>query len=281
MLENKARWNRKPKTPARQDAIEYLDGSTKHKDKSFAAQWSVTKRVLKGGNRKELSLTRITGSLKSRFRLAGWEFDIRMGDLRLGWTRPSEVVHPSHIQLESRGGRMAEGFNEWRCVADSNSPDTREPSIHRQHRRTASLTLTLHGKIQNIPHPLPNQRRPEPLTEFASAERLREILLRPQTQVVTEISTVPGSDTFQISDKLTNEGSSAQEFQLIYHGNYGSSILEKGAMVYAPAKSVTPMNEHAVKGIADWQTYAEPTPGFVEKSSCSNLVRCQFAALPC
>ena len=36
-------------------------------------------------------------------------------------------------------------------------------------------------------------------------------------------------------------------------------------MVYAPAKSVTPMNEHAGKAIANWQTYKGPTPGFIEE----------------
>ena len=79
------------------------------------------------------------------------------------------------------------------------------------------------------------------------------------------MSTTPGSDTFQISDQLTNEGSSDQEFQLIYHGNYGSSILEEGATVYAPASSVTPMNENAAKYIDSWQTYLGPTKGFTEQ----------------
>ena len=36
---------------------------------------------------------------------------------------------------------------------------------------------------------------------------------------------------------------------MIYHGNYGSSILEKGAMVYAPASSVTPMNANAARSL--------------------------------
>ena len=82
---------------------------------------------------------------------------------------------------------------------------------------------------------------------------------------MTEVSTTPGSDNFQISDQLTNEGSSDQEFQLIYHGNYGSSILEEGATVYAPASSVTPMNENAAKYIDSWQTYLGPTKGFTEQ----------------
>ena len=87
----------------------------------------------------------------------------------------------------------------------------------------------------------------------------------PKLKLVTEVSTLPGSETFQISDHLTNQGVSAQEFQLIYHGNYGSSILEKGAMVYAPASSVTPMNANAARSLDSWNTYLGPTKGYVEQ----------------
>ena len=45
--------------------------------------------------------------------------EVISGDLRLGWNSPvKEVVHPSFIDLESRGGLgWLEGFNEWmvRC----------------------------------------------------------------------------------------------------------------------------------------------------------------------
>ena len=83
--------------------------------------------------------------------------------------------------------------------------------------------------------------------------------------MVTEISTLPGSEEFQISDQITNEGSSFQEFQLIYHGNYGSSILEEGALIFAPARKISPMNENAAKSIDTWQTYRGPTDGFIEE----------------
>ena len=52
---------------------------------------------------------------------------------------------------------------------------------------------------------------------------------------------------------------------MIYHGNYGSSILEKGAMVYAPASSVTPMNANAARSLDSWNTYLGPTKGYVEQ----------------
>ena len=52
---------------------------------------------------------------------------------------------------------------------------------------------------------------------------------------------------------------------MIYHGNYGSSILEEGARVYAPAHSVTPMNDHAAKFLENWPTYRGPTESFIEE----------------
>ena len=91
------------------------------------------------------------------------------------------------------------------------------------------------------------------------------ILSRCKLKLITEISTLPGSSTFRISDQLVNEGPSSQEFQLIYHGNYGSSILEEGARVYAPAHSVTPMNDHAAKFLENWPTYRGPTESFIEE----------------
>ena len=168
-----------------------------------------------------------------------------------------EVVHPSHIDLESRGGLgWLEGFNEWmvRCgleFADIPAPDqfinnTGDP---------ATLDLTLHGKIQNIP-----ASSYEIIVDREPPHRIRirgtvyeSFFTAPSSNLLQKYPLIPGSESFQISERLTNQGASPQEFQLIYHGNYGSSILEKGAMVYAPASSVTPMNENAARSDS-WNT---------------------------
>jgi hypothetical protein len=196
--------------------------------------------------------------------------DVTMEGIRLGWDSPvKEVVHPSHIDLESRGGLgWLEGFNEWmvRCGlefaghpgTDQFLNNTGDPS---------TLDLTLHGKIQNIP-----ASSYEVLVDPEPPHRIRirgtvyeSFFYGPKLKLVTEVSTVPGSDTFRISDLITNEGSSPQEFQLIYHGNYGSSILEEGATVYAPSGTITPMNEIAARSLNSWQTYLGPTKGFTEQ----------------
>ena len=84
--------------------------------------WHVQVETLKGGRSEGCQLiTMDNGSLTIRViptRGMGI-LDVQKGDVRLGWDSPvPEIVHPSYIDLESRGGLgWLEGFNEWmvRC----------------------------------------------------------------------------------------------------------------------------------------------------------------------
>ena len=255
------------------DSISTITNSDFHPNKQFASKWSITREYLKGGKQEGVELLTLNnGKLEiTVIPTRGMGIlDVTMDGIRLGWNSPvKEVVHPSHIDLESRGGLgWLEGFNEWmvRCGLEfAGHPGTDQ--FLNNTGDPVTLNLTLHGKIQNIP-----ASSYEVLVDPEPPHRIRirgtiyeSFFYGPKLKLVAEISTIPGSDTFQISDQLTNEGSSAQEFQLIYHGNYGSSILEEGATVYAPASSVTPMNENAAKNIDSWQNYLGPTKGFTEQ----------------
>ena len=54
------------------------------------------------------------------------------------------------------------------------------------------------------------------------------------------------------------------DYQIIYHSNFGTPILEAGARFLAPAASISPFNDYAKAGLKTWQTYAGPTKGFDE-----------------
>ena len=255
------------------DGSVILHSSSSHPNKNFESSWSVDRSILRGGKQEGVEiLTLDNGKLQIRIiptRGMGI-LDVTMDGIRLGWNSPvKEVVHPSHIDLESRGGLgWLEGFNEWmvRCGLEfAGHPGTDQ--FLNNTGDPVTLDLTLHGKIQNIPaSDYEIFVDPEPPHRIRIRGTIYEsFFYGPKLKLVAEISTIPGSDTFQISDQLTNEGSSDQEFQLIYHGNYGSSILEEGATVYAPASSVTPMNENAAKNIDSWQNYLGPTKGFTEQ----------------
>ena len=250
-----------------------LATSQAHPGKNFAQDWSITNHILHGGKQEGVEIITLdNGKLTIRIiptRGMGM-LDVKMGNTRLGWNSPvKEVVHPAHIDLESRGGLgWLEGFNEWmvRCGLEFAGHPGTDQFISNTGDPT-TLNLTLHGKIQNIPaSEYEIAVDPEPPHRIRVRGTVHEsFFYGPKLQLVTEVSTIPGSDTFRIKDQLTNNGASAQEFQLIYHGNYGSSILEEGAMVYAPASTVTPMNDIAAKNIDTWQTYLGPTKGFIEQ----------------
>ena len=237
------------------------------------AKWHIRKRILQGGKQEGVELIEVDNG-KLRFRVIPTRgmgiLDVNLGDVRLGWDSPiKEVVHPKFINLESRGGLgWIEGFNEWmaRCGLEYAGHPGKDTFITNT-GDTGEMDLTLHGKISNIPasEVIVTVDRKAPYTIRVRGRVDERVFFGPKLELWTEISTVPGSNTFTISDTLTNRGSEAQEFMLIYHANYGSPLLEKGAKLVTAAKRVAPFNDHAAKAVNQWDTYGAPNSGFVEE----------------
>ncbi|SVD51805.1 uncharacterized protein METZ01_LOCUS404659, partial [marine metagenome] len=237
------------------------------------AKWHIRKRILQGGKQEGVEIIEVDNG-KLRFRVIPTRgmgiLDARLGDVRLGWNSPiKEVVHPKFINLESRGGLgWIEGFNEWmaRCGLEYAGHPGKDKFITNT-GDTGEMDLTLHGKIANIPasEVIVTIDRETPYTIRVRGRVDERVFFGPKLELWTEISTVPGSNTFTISDTLTNHGSESQEFMLIYHANYGSPLLEQGAKLMVAAERVAPFNDHAAKAISHWNTYAAPKAGFVEE----------------
>ncbi len=238
-------------------------------------QWSVSKRTLHGGKQEGVDVI-VVNNGKLTFTIVPTRgmsvLDAKLGDVRLGWDSPvKEVVHPHHINLQSRDGLgWLEGFNEWvvRCGLESNgAPGT---DTFTNNGDEATMELTLHGKIANIP-----ASEVEVVVDCTAPYRItvrgrvdERMMFGPQLELWTEISTVPGSNEIRIADTITNRGATEQEFELLYHANYGSPLLEAGASFLAPVADVTPMNKRAAKFLKDYASFAEPTKGFVEQVYC-------------
>jgi hypothetical protein len=237
------------------------------------AHWSVQKYTLHGGkqegvdaivvNNGRLSLTAIPTRGMSLLKVAS-------GDLTLGWNSPvKEVVHPQFINLQSRGGLgWLEGFNEWmvRCGLEWAGHPGRDEFINNTGDRS-EMDLTLHGRIGNTP-----ASEVEVVIDRRPPHRIRirgrvdeRMFYGPKLELWTEVSTEPGSNSFRIEDKLTNYGAYEQEFQLIYHTNYGPPLLEQGSRLVAPVKEIRPFNAHAAGGLGAFSEYAVPTKGFIEQ----------------
>ena len=238
--------------------------------------WSVRKTTLHGGKQEgvdqividnaKLKLiiipTRGMGVLK-----------VEMGDVQLGWDSPvKEVVHPQFINLQSRGGLgWLEGFNEWmaRCGLEFAGHPGKDKFINNVGDE-AEMDLTLHGKIANIPATeVEVVIDAEPPHRIHVRGRVDErMFYGPKLELWAEVSTEPGANTFRIDDTVKNYGGFDQEFQMIYHANYGPPLLEKGARFVAAAKQVTPFNAHAAKSVKQFNEYDAPTKGFIEQVYC-------------
>lgn len=235
--------------------------------------WSIRKLTLHGGKQEGVDLI-IVDNGKLQFTLIPTRgmsvLSVQCGDVRLGWDSPvKEVVHPAFINLQNRNGLgWLEGFNEWlvRCGLESFGPPGRDDFTNDE--------LTLHGKIGNIP-----ASEVEVIVDTAPPYRIHvrgrveeRAMFGPQLELQTEISTEPNSNTFRISDSVTNRGAQSQEFQLLYHVNFGAPLLEEGSTFLAPVAQVTPINDYSAQDAENYATYAAPTTGFREQVYCMQLL---------
>jgi hypothetical protein len=235
--------------------------------------WSVHMSTLHGGKQEGVNLVVIDNG-KVRITVVPTRgmgvLSVTMGEVRLGWDSPvQEVVHPRFINLQARGGLgWLEGFNEWLCRCGMESaggpgPDKFINNIGDE----ATMELTLHGKVANLP-----AQEVELLVEREPPYRLRlrgrvdeRMLFGPKLELHTELVVEPGASSFRLGDVVTNRGAQKQEFEMIYHTNFGAPLLEEGAAFVAPLARVTPFNERAAKAIGNYTTYTGPTPGFIEQ----------------
>ncbi len=237
------------------------------------ARWSINKRTLHGGKQEGVDLIEVDNG-RLQFRVIPTRgmsvLDVTLGDVRLGWNSPvKEVVHPSHINLHDRGGLgWLDGFNEWmvRCgLSFAGHPG--EDKFINNVGDEATMNLTLHGKIGNIPASdvIVVVDREAPY-RIRIRGRVHEVsFYGPNLEIWTEISTVPGSSAFRIRDVLKNKGTFDEEIQVIYHANFGRPLLGKGARMLSAAKKIVPFNENAAQAIDRQEVYSSPTKGFTEE----------------
>ncbi|MCR6476918.1 aldose 1-epimerase family protein [Variovorax sp. ZS18.2.2] len=228
------------------------------------ADWSIRKYALHGGKQEGVDVVELrSGALKIVVvPTRGMSVrSVERGDVKLGWQSPvQETVNPAYMNLESRGGLgWLDGFNEWMVRAGIEWAG--HPGMDN------GRMLTLHGRIGNIP-----ASEVEVIVERGAQTTLRirgqvdeKSMFGAALELWTEVSTVVGTNRFTITDEIRNAGALPQEFQIIYHGNYGAPLLEEGARFVAPVKELRPIDGEAAKAMDEYATYRAPAPGFKEQ----------------
>ena len=171
-----------------------------------------------------------------------------------------QLVNPAFINLDTRGGLgWLDGFNEWmvRCGIEwAGHPGLDDKRM-----------LTLHGKVGNIP-----ASEVRVVVEHGNPTTIRvrgrvdeKSMFGANLELWTEISTQVGSNTFAISDEVRNTGSSAQEFQIIYHANHGVDAVALRFFTVSATKEIRPLDGVADRAIDDYAAYKPPVAGFHEE----------------
>ncbi|RYC40453.1 aldose 1-epimerase family protein [Pectobacterium zantedeschiae] len=226
--------------------------------------FSIEQKVLHGGRQEGSKVITITSQDGLKIALSptrGMNLLHAAGkNIRLGWDSPvDEVVNPNTINLESRNGLgWLEGFNEMmvRCGFEW----TGHPVV------SDGMIYTLHGRAGNTPASkvVVEVSDSAPYTITVRGLLKENSFKKSNLETWTELRYVPGSESFTVHDVLTNKADYARDYQIIYHSNFGTPILEDGARFLAPVKEISPFNDHAKAGLATWQTYKGPTKDFDE-----------------
>jgi hypothetical protein len=238
-----------------------------------AADCWVTKRTLRGGRRDGVDLVRLDNGAFSVDVVPTRGMGLHRGHykgIRIGWTSAvtDGPVNPKFVNLMAWGGLgWLEGYDEMlvRCGLENiGSPYQETASSPDGTKR--DVLYGLHGRIGNIPAHYVAVHHDEKSGSIAVEGHVDESKpFAPQVGLRTTIRTAPGSNALTVRDEYVNLRESPSEMQVLYHWNFGTPILEEGARVVVPIKTVLPRDKRAQEGMDHFDTYIAPRAGYAEQ----------------
>ncbi len=184
-----------------------------------------------------------------------------LGDLSLGWQSPVRgPVHPAFVRTEHPDGiGWLDGFDELlvRCGLESNGAPEFQPD--------GRLRYGLHGKIANVPAhkvevAIDGDAGRIAVRGTVDEARLFGVKLRLETLIETEV----GRPAIVVRDTVTNLSAAAGDFELLYHINFGSPLVQPGSKVALPVKRLALRDAMAATDLSTWDIYGPETPGSKE-----------------
>jgi hypothetical protein len=230
-----------------------------------AKGYEVSKRTLRGGLCDGVDVVRIdNGRLEVELLptrgMGIWR--MALDGVDLGWHSPVRgPVHPGFVPLmEPSGLGWLDGFDEFlaRCGLESNgAPDFDE---------RGQLIYPLHGRIANRPAhrvdlSLDDATGEITVTGVVEETRFHFSKLRLTSKLVTRVD----EPAIRVYDQVENLSGSEAEIQLLYHINFGSSLLGPGSRFVAPVARVVPRNGRAAEGIGSWSEFEGEQAGYEEQ----------------
>jgi len=181
------------------------------------------------------------------------------GGIPLSWRSSSGDVHPAYYEPQGLGWlRSFPGGLLTTCGLDQFGPPSQD----------GGTELGLHGRISNLPASQVNTRSFWAGDDYKleiSGEVRQASLFGENLVLQRRISTALGSNRIRIEDNITNEGFEPVPHMLLYHFNLGFPLVSKDTRLYLQSEETLPRDATAQKGLAEWDRFQPPTPGYQEQ----------------
>ena len=230
-----------------------------------SAAYGIRRRTLRGGKREGVDLIDVDNG-KLRFTVVPTRgmglWKARQDKTRYGWNSPVKgPVHPNFVPVsEPSGLGWLEGFDELLCRCGLISNGAPEFGA------SGALAYPLHGRIANLPAHRVEVATDDSTGELSVSGTVDETrFLFHQLRLKATYSTRLGENRLKLTDEVTNLSGNPAEMQLLYHINFGPPVLDAGAQIVAPVKTIVPRDGRAAEGISEWSRYAAPQAGFTEQ----------------
>lgn len=177
----------------------------------------------------------------------------------LGWRSAAGVTGPAYYQPEGLG--WVQGFPGG-LLTTCGLSTAGAPGIDE------GTPLGLHGPISYTPaqNVWANGVWQGDSYEMFVQGRVREgCLFGHKLELERRISARLGEPRLTISDRVTNLGGTAAPHMILYHCNLGFPLLDEHAELLTPARQVLPRDEVARPGLARYNRFEPPQPGYAEQ----------------
>jgi peroxiredoxin len=235
------------------------------------ASWSVHKYVLHGDEQEGIDVIDVNNG-KFSFTVVptrGMSIQkVQMGDFYLGLDSPDKIlINPKFIKLQNQGNltESKKQFSEWmvrfgpKLSNDITSDDVKVETLREE------IGLMPASQVEVV------VEREEPYRIKVRGRIDRNLMNGAKLELWTEVSTEPGSNAFQILDKITNLSTAEHEFDMLYRINFGIPFIGEGARFFGPAHRVTPIDENSASDVSKYDRYRRTADGLSEQVYCVQL----------
>jgi hypothetical protein len=177
----------------------------------------------------------------------------------LSWRSAVGDVHPAYYEPQGLGWlRSFPGGLLTTCGLDQFGPPCQD----------GGADLGLHGRISNLPACQVNYRTFWTGDDYnleITAEVRQAVLFGENLVLRRRIATALGSNRICIEDNITNEGFESAPHMLLYHFNLGFPLVSENSQLHLQSEETLPRDATAQGGLAEWDRFQPPTPGYQEQ----------------